>query len=45
MAIFSPTIRLSSVDLPALGRPIKDTKPDFIGELRGKALTALRPEA
>src|SRR6185437_9345056 len=29
MASFSPTRRLSSVDLPALGRPMKETKPDF----------------
>jgi hypothetical protein len=30
IAIFSPISRLSSVDLPALGRPTIDTKPDFI---------------
>ena len=30
MASFVPTMRLSSVDLPALGRPMNETNPDFI---------------
>src|SRR5438270_12747542 len=31
IASFVPTSLLRSVDLPAFGRPISDTKPDFIG--------------
>ena len=34
MAIFVPTSRLRSVDLPAFGRPMSDTKPDFIDRAR-----------
>src|SRR4051794_17447938 len=30
IASFVPTMRLSSVDLPALGRPMRDTKPLFM---------------
>src|SRR6476619_4943268 len=41
MAIFVPTSRLSSVDLPALGRPTRETKPDFMGG-RGCGLRASR---
>src|SRR5689334_20843755 len=34
MASFSPTMRFSSVDLPALGRPRKETKPDFMASFQ-----------
>src|SRR6187431_1239767 len=30
MASFSPMMRFSSDDLPAFGRPISETRPDFI---------------
>src|SRR4029078_12667547 len=41
MATFSPTIRLSRVDLPALGRPISETKPAFMRRL-SRSSTRLR---
>src|SRR5947207_5039233 len=31
IASLVPTSRFSSVDFPAFGRPMSDTKPDFIG--------------
>src|SRR5688572_28500343 len=34
IASLCPTMRLSSVDLPALGRPRKETKPAFITSAR-----------
>src|SRR4051812_5520046 len=34
MAIFSPMMRLSSVDFPALGRPTIETYPAFIANVR-----------
>src|SRR3954469_13419609 len=34
MAIFSPMMRLSSVDFPALGRPTIETYPAFIANIR-----------
>src|SRR5215203_4548176 len=42
MAILVPTSRLSSVDLPAFGRPTRETKPDFIIRLQapGSSLQA-----
>ena len=36
MASLVPTSRLSSVDLPAFGRPMSETKPDFIDRLAGR---------
>jgi hypothetical protein len=38
MATFSPISALSSVDLPALGRPRIDTNPDFTKSLAASAL-------
>ena len=35
IASLCPTMRFSSVDLPAFGRPTKETKPDFIAHHEG----------
>src|SRR5205823_2290696 len=39
IASFVPTSLLRSVDFPAFGRPISDTKPDFIGRTGGTGRT------
>ena len=46
MASLWPTMRLRSVDLPALGRPRNDTKPDFMATsiLDGRRLAAAQAD-